>query len=303
MKLKDVPGVNVHMGYPAYADTAKVIGALNWLGVTWVRENSLLGVGKLPGFRVQTICNTAADIAKVLALKPWRIELPNESDNQKKDVAGGWGPWQRQAATDIAKAIDRRIPLVGSSLANISAADVAALTRENPAIDLANLHCYRGNRTQQLWLANQQQFLALARSLNPNRPLVVTETGTHDKMDWTGGHVPTPPDVWAQQIIPDLLGWLALGVERVCYYELVDQVKFRKTDDNEGHFGLFDSNWQPKPAAVKLKEFLAAYGQFDLVDVPALVDAHAIAGNLAQSLTSKLTTARQLTSQLSVLLS
>ena len=97
------------------------------------------------------------------------------------------------------------------------------------------------------------------------QPLQVTETGHHNLMTYTGSHFPTPEDASAWYQVKAPYVWMKNGIQRVFYYELLDEKPPDVTSD-QGYFGwcyykapgdagLFVS----KPSGLAMANLLAIY--------------------------------------------
>lgn len=261
-------GACVHMTFPAYRNqVAQVQKALDWLGITHVRDRGTVGCMSLTGVGVDVICYTAADAKAAVAAGAESIEGPNEPNSRT-----GWETSTRTAWDAICPAVGGAVPLWTPGMNQIHPYDSIGPL---PA-DFGNVHCYRNGQDLAGFTARAQHAVAGQRSLVGFRPVVVTETGWFDD---TGG----------AQLIETLVALWSAGAERVYLYELLDESDKAGT---QGHYGLFNADWSPKPVATALRNFLATYGRDD--DLAALTlrpqsDASAVSLAGAQRTNAALT--------------
>ncbi len=88
-------------------------------------------------------------------------------------------------------------------------------------------------------------------------PVVATETGYHDAVNTTGAYPPVSQRAAAIYIPRLFLDYARGGVQRTFVYELVDERPDPALVDVELNFGLFESDWSPKPSATALGNTIA----------------------------------------------
>ena len=277
----DSLGVNVHMEYTdgKYANVNNVLKDLNYLGITHVRDGVPSPNWMPPGQGVAAI-NTlaaagvkfdivvggpdlAANMLQLVSLETAHpgmlsaVEGPNEINNWPITYQGFTG---QTAATrfqgDLYKAIHgnsllNRLPvyyLTGGSPANLKV--------NNGLADATNEHPYPRNGDQpgdviKQAFANDYPQATIGK--------VITESGYYtqpESQDWGGVDGMTQAK-----------GTLALyfesarqGISAIYLYQLLDAYLDRSGTTNDYHFGLFEFDTVPKPAAVaihNLTQYLA----------------------------------------------
>lgn len=257
MRYGDRFGVCAHPDEPDYRNRLpELIDWCSQMGIRWVRANGTnLGPLIAAGLQVQAIVHTVAEAKKVLALGPAAVELNNEPPTAAACAAVA------KVNDDIVDALDDQLPIVHTALAGNVTKKLAPALGATRGAHYGAVHGYRGNRAQKLWDGFVADLAASTAITAPHLPWMATETGTHA---YTGvepngkpaSHRPTPPDVWAAQIIPDAVGWFRNGATRIFYYEAFDQPVLGNTF--EAHFGLAGT-----PAAAVLQAHLAAFGDYD----------------------------------------
>lgn len=281
-------GVDTHCGYPAYKDRLpQLAGVINDVGFGVIRDDNpnAAKIWRDLGFkgRVITVVGNAAGAQAAVAAGTDYIDPINEIATSGDALTASL-----KNLGAIYQAVAGRVPILATSIANPSAANVKAVGVQAGA-RRANVHCYRGNLPVDKWRARQKTFIDNAQTQAPFLPTIIGETGWHDYQvpgkpaDYAGpensNHVMTPDPVAGEQAIPDLLAFFGMGAETVIYYELIDQWRFRPIDgkaDHEGRFGLLRDDLSYKPALVAIKAFLAQFGGSTLTS--ALTSA---AGQLA----------------------
>ena len=261
------PGVTVHVD--AYGSVSREIGALRALSVHRVRVDApqpgYLGPGNSydalcsAGFKMTPFLNgwinasddlsSHAEFAATKSLEKRHhgcienIEGPNEINNFPEHFAGLTGSSGAQAfqtalyARVKSDGVLRRKPVIGYT-------DVHPV--DSPS-DLANAHPYVGSWWQDLVIHQT------APQMPKGKPWAATEYG------WS-----TPPKtsdrtvteaVQAQRVVAGVAAMAANGFNPAFLYELRDEGV--SVSDGEQHFGLFRSDWTPKPAAIALTHLLA----------------------------------------------
>ncbi len=276
----DSIGVNTHISYfnTSYGNISLLAHELRLLGVRHVRDGAVLqnddynkrlydGWGDLSefGVRFNMILDPRGSIKAVEPSTLERlfhlarssvesIEGPNELD-----VSGlpDWAKTTRGYQQEIFSAVadlppGSKVPLIGPSMAFIVngrfVGDLSGL------VTYGNLHPYPAGREPAQMLGPQ---IALAGSIYPHRPLVITETGYHNA---TEGKNPQPgvSEVAASKYIPRLLlEAFNLGIVRTYLYEFEDEFPDPTRSKQEQHWGLLRSDGSEKPAFISLRNLLA----------------------------------------------
>ncbi len=260
--LRERIGVNVHMSYRTtpYWRSDQVIGALQYLNLDHVRDMGVSQMATAPGYErlaaagyrldliLQGDLSPLAEIEALSRRHPGAVaalEGPNEINNFPVSYAGRTG---RPAAVAFQAAMARAV----RSSAAISTTPIYMFTGYPAGVlaDVTNLHSYP--RQGQNPAAQLRIDLETASRGRPQQPFVVTETGYATPV--AGGADRLSEQ--ARDCLVSVLEAVRLGARRVYLYELFDEAKDGDRPDPENHFGLFDVNGRPKPAAVALRSML-----------------------------------------------
>ncbi len=130
---------------------------------------------------------------------------------------------------------------------------------EEPIADYEAIHAYdrRGEGPERGIRKYIEIFTKFA-----GMPKVLTETGyttiVYSKRNKKkGGRRGVPPDIAARLTLNTLFDAYRWGMKRIYLYQLQDDIEDRAHTDKEFHFGLFDFDGAPKPAAVALHNMQA----------------------------------------------
>lgn len=266
----DSIGVVVHLVYAdsSYANWPKVDEALRFIGVRRLRE-----IAPLPtNARVENVRAAAAagytftflalgsvpldQTMKALSVFERKypgsvaaVEGPNEVNNFGFSYKGMSGDKAAQAfQSDLYQQVKH-----SSQLKNVPVYNLTSWPDLAGQADYGNFHSYAhaGAQAQPTLLGD----LARQQAVMPGRPMVLTEAGYHNTIAaglWEGVDEAT-----AGPMVLNLLfdSWAA-GVSQTILYQLLDGYPDPSGKDMERHFGLFDVNYRPKPAAVGLRNLL-----------------------------------------------
>lgn len=260
-------GINTHMHYTDgdYRNYHDVIADLAYLGINLVRDSvpdtTTAGHGglnfapladagitfdlKIKGADTD-FAGTTARLEAFIEAHPGAvvaIEGANEVDRYPVSYHGLTGSAAAAALQADFYAWTKDSPL----LDGIPVYDLTGLASSTPA-DIENLHAYPQNGNQPA--ARLQLATANAMLAEPDRPLVITETGyyTLPGKGWGGVDEATQ----AKYTLNLLLDAAALGVRTTYLYQLLDAYADPAGADIEKHFGLFDADNRPKLAATAL---------------------------------------------------
>lgn len=265
-------GVVVHLVYAdsGYANWPQVLQALRYLGVTRLRE-----VAPLPGnARIEHV-HAAADAG-------YRFSFLVLGQVPLDDSVAALAAFSRRHPGAVA-AIEgpnevNNFPfpyrnLTGDAAAQAFQADLYARVRADPDLrgvpvynltswpdltgraDFANIHSYahagaQARATLLGDMARQQQRM-------PGKPVVLTEAGYHTTIGaglWEG----VDPATAAPLTLNLLFDAWAAGVSQTYLYQLLDGYPDPGGKEMERHFGLFDVDYRPKPAATAVRNLLRA---------------------------------------------
>jgi hypothetical protein len=95
------------------------------------------------------------------------------------------------------------------------------------------------------------------QAINGTRPWVVTETGYHNAIDWTGQHPPVSESASARYLSRLWLEYFRLGIRRSYLTELIDLGA--SSSNREYSFGLLRNDGSPKPAYVALQNLIGIH--------------------------------------------
>jgi hypothetical protein len=275
--LVDTYGVGIHLPFldTPYRNATAVADALDDLGVRHVRDDLYLGnTRQYAGIRTLAARGVDFDlvtgntetpgtpqqfvdaIATLPAGSVASIEGRNEWDlfsRGASDWANSLTDWQRQLyAAAKANPATSSIPVLGPALAFRQ--NYSALGDLTPYADLANSHAYPGGYKPDNVVA---QTTAALRRVIAEKPLVTTETGYHNAVNTTNGHLPVPEDVAGVYLPRLLLQHVLAGDRRVYSYELVDEFADAARTNPEANFGLLRRDGSAKPAYSAMRNLLA----------------------------------------------
>lgn len=289
--FRDAVGVNTHVmhGDSPYWNLPELKSALAYLGVRHVRDGvrwyrtratqwfveeqarrfrSLADDGVrfdllLPGPREGY--GTVDEALDVMAATGGTesVEVANEWDLNGDPVA--WTGQLHGHLREARKELDahpalRGTPLVGPGFGRPGSAE--RFGDESALVDLGNAHPYTAGLPPEVGESPTQRSLAgnidALRLVSGDRPFVFTESGYHDAMSATSGQAPVDRATAAVYTVRTLLEHVRAGATRTYLYELADSFEDPALGNPEGHFGLFDVTWQPKPAATAVRNLLAA---------------------------------------------
>lgn len=114
-----------------------------------------------------------------------------------------------------------------------------------------NTHPYPGGNQP---MANVAYHATRVKVISGTRPWVVTETGYHNALAWTGGHPPVTERAAARYIPRLFLEYFDAGIRRTYLHELIDEGV--STSNRELNFGLLRNNGSPKPAYTALQNMI-----------------------------------------------
>jgi hypothetical protein len=187
------------------------------------------------------------------------FEGPNEYDlNGGNDWASVLKGYQQSLYKAVKDSSSSELPVVGPSLTSREAYE--AVGDLSSSVDRSNIHHYWSGRHPGTggWGADgygsTSWSLENARMMSSSNPVVATESGYHNAVCSTSGHVGVPESVSAKYIPRNLLAHFDAGIERTYLYEAID----RGTDrcHLEHNFGLLRSDGTEKPAYEALKNLI-----------------------------------------------
>jgi hypothetical protein len=137
----------------------------------------------------------------------------------------------------------------GPSIAN--PANASLVGDLSAYLDFGSLHPYPGGQVPMFSVGRHSDGL---RSVSGDKPTVVTESGYHTALLWTGGHPPVSEQAMGRYVLRLLLDYFNAGIARTYLYELIDQGF--DLADREKHFGLLRADGTEKPAYRGLRNLI-----------------------------------------------
>lgn len=275
----DSIGVNIHMGYDsahgwgddAYNNFDAVEKALAYLGVRWARDtfaytyylDKLEQLNRDIGIRFDLCAGTGPNVdfnagiawVKAHASIVGAVEGVNEPDNWPAIFGGQVGPGAAVAEQNALYSAMQGtgLPVYNMSIGN--PADLGQIGNLSNATDFSTAHTYpAGGQQPGSFIPD---WLAKSSTDAPGKPPVQTEAGySTTPMQSPNGSV--SPAVQAKETLNLLFdSYFLNSVYRTHIYELVDEQADPGGTDRENHFGLFNHDWTPKPAADALHNLIA----------------------------------------------
>lgn len=146
------------------------------------------------------------------------------------------------------------LPVAGTSLGNAvgSPGDFVLLGDITDRCDWLNLHLYwaRGDVGPSGLIDDQ---VGRARELNLGFSYIMSEMGLHNDLGGVSTHNPADETTGGYYIPVGYCEQYLRGAKVASLYELVDEPE---KAHHEAHFGLYRSDWTPKPSAIALSRFV-----------------------------------------------
>lgn len=176
----------------------------------------------------------------------------NEHDISKRSAWVSEVRSFQKALYDSVKSDSRtaNLPVYGPSMAHPgNAAPVGSLSQYMSA---GAIHPYPGGNLPMSSIRDHERRTAV---ISGSRPFVVTETGYHTAIRWTGAHPGISEQAQARYTPRLFLEFFNGGVQRSYLYEFVDQGS--DLTQREQAFGLLRADGSEKPAYTSLKNMIA----------------------------------------------
>ena len=290
-----------HFGGTVYEQTDRVVQAIGELGVRHIRNRITTTAGTRAGFteltrmgvKVNGVCGAYGDrqpMSAVLAEVVRTYDDPTatfsafEGINEPNNNGHTWVEETRTKTRDLFLERNRHglsaVPIVGPSLARVASHGVEGgstggqsrvLGDLTPFIDYGNIHVYPRALPPS---ADIDEFMGHQRAVCGDLPIMCTEGGYFNAMNYRGGAFPTPEEVAAKYLPQQVMEHWVRGNRRFFVYELLDSPD-PSGKDRLSHFGLLGVEqergaWRPKPQFEALKNFLSILGDRG--------DAHGVGG-------------------------
>lgn len=264
-------GVATHINFTdgVYAPIAKVLAALDYLGIDHVRDRapnpSYARVGQLhlaqaadAGLKFTFHALAKEDPATVvrnlhsfLVDNPGAIsaiEGPNEVNNFPVSYKGLTGTAAAQAYQKALFAAVNADPL----LKDIPVLGFTDYPVHSSASDWNNTHPYpkKGDQPRGTILMNKEAQDAV----DPGKPFAITEMGYHNALnaDTKGGWEGVDLKTQAKLVLNAYMDAADLGSRATYLYQLLNSPATGTGADQENQFGLFTATYAPKPAATAI---------------------------------------------------
>ena len=280
-----------HFGTSVYGQTDRVVAAIDELGVRHVRNRVGTTAGTRAGFKeltklgvkVHGVCGAFGDrqsMAEVLAEvvrtydDPYATFSAFEGINEPNNNGRPWVEETRTKTRDLFLERNRHglsgIPIVGPSIARVykngaeggsTAGQSRTLGDLTQFIDYGNIHVYPRALPPS---ADIDEFMGYQRPISGDLPMMCTEGGYFNAMEYRGGAFPTPEDVAAKYLPQQVMEHWVRGNRRFFVYELLDDPD-PSGRNREAHFGLLGVEsargpWRPKPQFDALRNFISILG-------------------------------------------
>jgi serralysin len=286
-------GVNAHLGWmtTSYGDLTAVTGALRYLDISNVRDayssDSLSQAASLAAkgihfdfidtndSSVETFAGQLASLERSTPGAVIAVEGPNEVNTWPVTYNGQSGAMalallQLDLYTTVkSTAALAKLPVINFSIAGLDPKLYSEYGDLSQYSDFGNTHIYyTGGQPAWGWSMDDPTYywhnwISAAETTSSNHPVVVSETGAATLGTSQKG-VDEP--VQAKQVLNSIFDATLNGAKATYLYELVDQKVDPAGANLELHFGLYNSDWTPKPAAKALHNLmmiLQAHGGVD----------------------------------------
>jgi hypothetical protein len=177
------------------------------------------------------------------------IEGPNEVNNFPVEWGGKKNHESAQGYQDALYARAKEYPL----LAKLPVYNFTDYPSHAGKADHANIHPYpKGGQQPRQTIADN---VAAELKVQPGRPWVITEGGYYTlpgPHGWGG----LDESTHAKLMLNYYLDAIEQGAQRIYAYQLLDAYPDKPGTDQEKHFGFFDIQYKPKPAASAVRTLL-----------------------------------------------
>ena len=264
--FQDSIGVNTHLDFTtsAYTNLGAVEAALAYLDIDHVRDGfgsptsaPLFQTLALQGVKFDFVLLPSLPIATQLSLIEANasiadlIEGPNESDIWTGSYNGLTGLDATAAMQqDVYNFVQSSAALAGTPVLQASMAHTASFAQVGDLSaysNYANIHAYFGTGNPPG--PSLPVLLAQAQLISPGQPAIASEGGYYTLADTTDG---ISQLAQAKDILNLLFDDWNAGISRTYLYELADENPDPNSNTPNLHYGLYNTDWTPKPAAIAL---------------------------------------------------
>jgi hypothetical protein len=184
-----------------------------------------------------------------------QVEGPNEYENAHRgdwsSVAAAARAYQEQLYSTVkGDPVTSHLSVLGPAVAFPAGYD--SWGDLSGSLDAGNMHPYPGG---QMPSANLGRWISAAATTSGPKPVQATETGYHNAVNTTNGHLPASERASGIYLPRTYLGYFGEGVKRTFAYELLNEGT--STSDIEQSFGLLRNDYSDKPAMVALRNLIA----------------------------------------------
>jgi hypothetical protein len=185
------------------------------------------------------------------------VEGPNESDYETQYYDGLSGLPATQAEMQALYAAVQAdpqlagVPVVQTSFAYLSS--FAAYGDQAGTANLANVHLYFGTGNNPGAAGGIGTLVQDAQIVTPGAPTIATETGYYTMPGDPSG---VSQIVQAKYLLDTLFDDWNDGISPTILFELVDEKPDPGNTTPNDHYGLFNTDWTPKPAAIALHNLM-----------------------------------------------
>ena len=218
---------------------------------------------------------------------------PFDTTDQTKNFPANYAAWTK-ALYHWKKTVPalKNAKLIAPTIASGLGSDYARLPNVSPYVSAGTLHFYAGSGRQPSNFGGGDfpaVFDWYKAAASPSKPVVVSEWG--QTTAFLPGQAGCDPATQAKYILNQMCDLTAKGAYRSYLYQLMDDTADGDPTGSEGteaHFGIFDYQWHPKPAALALANLKTLLADKSTAFVPRVPRYHVSgvtnAGNAGSSL-------------------
>ncbi len=240
-------------------DGATVLPDDKWMQIVYGRMNELAARGihadlviRLADQNVQATLDGWDRLLQFALPAAEAFEGLNEHDISRR---GNWAPEVQQSQQELYAKVKgdprtKDMPVYGPSMGR--ARNALALGDLGAFMDYGNTHPYPGGLVP---MSNLSDHESKVKTLIGGKPMVVTETGYHTALEWTGEHPPVTEEAMGRYMPRLLLDYFDAGISRTYIYEFIDEGT--SLSNREQAFGLLRADGSEKPAFTAVKNLIS----------------------------------------------